>query len=315
MIKLKQGDNVALIAPASGQKHQQSHLIEQAITCLTDWGLVVTITPPLAAHHRYLAASDKVRAESLINALTAPNIKAIFSTRGGYGCARLLPYLTQIPLAIPSPRLLLGFSDMTTLHLHFTRQMCHHLCCVHAPNLATEQFLADTQSAAANRTALRYLLFDGYDTDFNCRVTLNTALNSAMSSSVDPAASHIVSSQTDAVPIDAFHWQEQPKTGGCLSLLVTSLGTEHEITTTDKWLFIEEVGEAPYKVDRMLTHLYNAGKFAAIRGIVFGEMAQCDSPSIKIQDVIKEFAERLSCPVISSPCFGHGKVNLPWFYG
>lgn len=312
MIKLKRGDKVALIAPASGQKYQQSHLIDEAIAHLSDWGLSVTITPQLAANNRYLAASDKDRAESLINALTTPDIKAIFTTRGGYGCARLLPYLTQIPLSVPSPRLLLGFSDVTTLHLHFTRQTVPHLFCVHAPNLATAQFLADSKPAAANRAALHQLLFDEYDT--NCG-NQATSLNAATIADVDLAATPVFSFQTDATPaIDAMNWQEQPKTGGCLSLLVTSLGTAHEINSTDKWLFIEEVREPPYKIDRMLTHLYNAGKFTAIRGIVFGEMVQCDSQYIKVQSIIAEFADKLSCPVMALPRFGHGEINFPWFY-
>lgn len=331
MIKLQKGDKVALIAPASGQKYQQMHFIDEAIAQLTAWGLSVTLRPQLAANHRYrhvtnspvqrcavspyrntaftgtprtkklltqryLAADDKMRAESLITALTTPDIKAIFTTRGGYGCARLLSYLAQQNISIPSPRWLVGFSDITTLHLHFSRQTNRYLQCLHAPNLATEQFLANTTAAANNRAALYHVLFEHNDRDFSPSVAANAI--------TDLAAKN-------ALPAD---WEKQPKTGGCLSLLVTSLGTAHEIITDDKWLLIEEVGEAPYKIDRMLTHLYHAGKFNNVRGVVFGEMVQCNSPQIPVQAVIDELAEKLPCPVLSFPQFGHGEINFPWYY-
>lgn len=292
MIKLTSGDKVALIAPASGQKTQQVDLIDAAIARLSDWGLSVVIRPQLAADSGYLAAADEVRANSLIDALTHPEVKAVFTTRGGYGCARIIPYLNKVAIDIPSPRWLLGFSDITTLHLHFTRQMTHNLHCVHAPNLATGQFLDETAAATKNRSMLYHFLFDACYPAF-CQ----------------PVAANLAATQLTVVD-----WHNQPKTGGCLSLLVTSLGTPYEVITKDKWLLIEEIAETPYKVDRMLMHLENAGKFDDVRGVVLGEMVRCNSRQINNQAVIDDLADRLACPVLSLPCFGHGEINLPWRY-
>ncbi len=282
--RLKQGDAVALIAPASGQKRGDEHYIQQAQDILARWGLSVIQPPQLMPQH-YLSADDDCRAAALQQALRHPDIKAIFVTRGGYGCARLLPLLQNI--VIPSPRWLLGFSDMTTLHLHFADKK--NLTCVHAPNLATQTFLTDSPAAQRSRYALHDLLFS-----HKASALLPTPLFAS------------------AVSVDL---PNAPMTGGCLSLLVTSLATAHEIQTRGKILMIEEIGEAPYKIDRMLTHLKNAGKFDDVAAVVFGELTRCDSKTISAHAVIKTLLADLKAPVYSSPTFGHGELNLPWVYG
>lgn len=284
--RLQRGDVVALVAPASGQKRADLSLVTQATKLLQSWGLTVIQTPTLRPTP-YLSADDSTRSADLRHALTAPDIKAIFVTRGGYGCARLLASLTDI--IVPTPRLLLGFSDITTLHLHFMGQ--RHLYAVHAPNLATHQFLADTVDAATNRSALQQLLFQGIRplptlTPLYPQVKIN----------------------------DMMRLLNTPLTGGCLSLLTTSLGTAHEIQTQGKTLLIEEVGEAPYKIDRQLTHLKNAGKLDELAGLIIGDMVQCDSPSVSLQEVLQDVLSSLDCPIFHTADFGHGTLNLPWFY-
>ncbi len=285
--KLQVGDAVALIAPASGQKADDKALVNTAITLLHDWGLHVVQTPTLQQTH-YLAADDHTRASELRQALTTPDIKAIFVTRGGYGCARLLPLLGGI--SVPTPRYLVGFSDITTLHLYFAEQV--NVYRMHGLNLATRQCLADTPAAEQNRQALHAALF---------AATLPPMHLTPLFAPVSSSAMAIL--------------QSAPLTGGCLSLLATSLGTAHEIQTAGKTVIIEDIGEAPYKIDRLLTHLKNAGKFDSAAGIILAELVGCDSANLAVQDVLRDVLADVPCPVLCCQGIGHGACNFPWVYG
>lgn len=286
---LQRGDKVALIAPASGQKQSDCDLVSKAIDVLAQWGLSVVITPRLQPH-RYLSANDNCRAAQLITALTHPEVKAIFVTRGGYGCARLLPYLSEC--VVPTPRYLVGFSDITTLHLYALQHK--NLLSLHAPNLATVQFLAANDMAKTNRQALHNRLFDG------------------------------ITPRWQLIPLDAQRGvnpnrtnvgENTPRIGGCLSLLVSSLGTKYEVQTQGKVLMLEDIGEAPYKIDRMLTQLRHAGKFEPIKALVFGDMTDCNSPQIDLNRVLLDEFSNDNFPVYHCKQFGHGRINLPWLYG
>lgn len=291
--RLQVGDEVALIAPASGQKHDEQSLIEDAVAWLSAQGLRVVIRPAVGQAVRYLSASDQQRADELLRALQHPNVKAIFVTRGGFGCARLLSLLDEV--CIPTPRYLVGFSDIVTLHLHFICRQTPNLRCIHAPNLATQQFLADNADARQNREALAAALFHGHFPDLPL---MPLVLPSSVSLASD--------------------WQSAPRVGGCLSLLVSTLGTAHAINTEGKTLLIEDVSEAPYKIDRMLTHLRNAGKFDHLKAVIIGDCVGCHSPNIALNDVLKDCfadADNIDFPVWLTQSFGHGRLNLPWVYG
>ncbi|PIE42404.1 MAG: hypothetical protein CSA47_00885 [Gammaproteobacteria bacterium] len=286
---LRIGDKVALVAPASGQKKTQPDWLEKSVNLLQDWGLVVELLPKFSSNIGYLSATDRLRANSLIQALSEPDIRAVFATRGGYGCARLLPYLRAI--VVPTPRFLIGFSDITTLHLHFADTA--NVISLHAPNLSTEQLLADKQWAKDNADALHRALFGNHL----------------------PALTMMPLSGTRVDSQHRVDWHNAVYVGGCLSLLVTSLGTAHEIDTQDKILMIEEIGESPYKLDRMLTHLRNAGKFERVAAVVFGEMVNCQTATIDWHDVLINFFAGAAFPVFIHADFGHGEINLPWHYG
>ncbi len=288
--QLHRGDKVALVAPASGQKEGEEKLVQQALILLQNWGLEVVVQPIFDRHSRYLASDDKKRAENLIEALTHPEVRAIFVTRGGYGCARLLPFLGGI--AIPSWRFLVGFSDITSLHLHFAQTP--NILNLHAPNLATGQVLGGDTPSLTNLEVLESSLFAGELPIFTLK-----KLNQGGQS----------------LPADKDNVLSCLKTGGCLSLLVTSLGTADEINTANKVLMIEEVGECPYKIDRMLTHLRNAGKFDKVIAVIFGEMLNCNSLNIDILDCLSDYFAMADFTVYTCSDFGHGEINLPWFYG
>ena len=102
-------------------------------------------------------------------------------------------------------------------------------------------------------------------------------------------------------------------TGGCLSLLSASLGTPYEVDTEGKILFLEEVNEPPYRIDRMLTHLKMAGKFKKIKGILFGTLLNCDPPpnsGYTLKEVVLSSLDDVGCPVLWGVPFGHGKENI-----
>ncbi|PID62994.1 MAG: hypothetical protein CR974_02440 [Gammaproteobacteria bacterium] len=305
-LQLQAGDSVAVIAPASGQRHRDAGLVLDALNVLADWGLHVVQTPQLAPQ-RYLANGDDQRAEALLTALHHPDIKAIFVTRGGYGCARLLSRLEGA--SVPSPRFLIGFSDITTLHLHFAG--VKNLFRLHAPNVATAQFLADSEAGRCNREALHNALFAGQWPVLSCRpLRVENAEKNAEKNTREnaEAVKTVETIKTITLP-------KAPLTGGCLSLLATSLGTPHQVKAQGKILMIEEVGESPYQIDRMLTHLKNAGTFDGVCAVVFGTLTGCNSQHIEALDVVAEVLADLPCPVVISPTFGHGAVNLPWRYG
>lgn len=284
-LKLSSGDAVALIAPASGQKYQEQHLLDQAQALLTDWGLNVVLVPDASEPQHYLSAPDPQRAKALITALTDDRIKAIFVTRGGYGCARLLPYLSDV--TIPTPRFFVGFSDITTLHAHFYYEPNYRG--VHGLNLATAQCFADTPSAANNRQALYDALFRQRFPRLNLTPLFKRGL--------------------------AMDWQQAPLIGGCLSLLVTTLGTSAQWDTNGCGLIVEDIGESPYKIDRMLTHLRRGGYFDSIKALIIGEMVDCDSQQIMVTDVLCELFANDDFPVFLCTEIGHGAINLPWLYG
>jgi muramoyltetrapeptide carboxypeptidase len=104
--------------------------------------------------------------------------------------------------------------------------------------------------------------------------------------------------------------------GGCLSVLVTTLGTPYEIDTSGKLLFLEDVGEKPYRVERMLTHLRMAGKLERLAGLVFGDFTQCDAEGSRdVRGVIRELFGKAPYPVVMGIPAGHGEENLALPFG
>ena len=275
---LKPDDIVALIAPASHMRKGTECWIDESVRVLEGWGLTVQVRCDRDQKKFYLAGDDAYRAKEINAALADPNVAAIFATRGGYGSARILPYLEQP--SVGSPKIFCGFSDMTSLLLAFERQ-APHVFAIHGPNLATEQFLASTNDAAENRERLHTILFS-------------------------PGAV-----QNEAVHFLRTGYARAPIIGGCLSVLVTLLGTPFEPNFTGKIVFLEDVGEKPFRIDRMLTHLKLAGKFEGIKGLLFGEMRGCDDGANDLGEVIMDIFSSDTFPLAIGLKSGHGKNNYP----
>ena len=274
-MKLEEKDKVAIVAPASQLRGDERHFVERAADVLVSWGLRPEILVE-STHHFYLAGRDEPRAGHLQRALSDPETKAIFCTRGGYGSPRLLRLLVA-----PDTRcekFLVGYSDITALHMCMAR-LCPDLVRIHGPNVATKQFLDDGADAHFNRNSLRALLFGEAVPPHQTLKFIKAGVSTGRLE------------------------------GGCLSMIVNTIGTRFAPSTAGSILFLEDVGEPPYKVDRMLTHLSNAGLFDRVAGVVLGAMHKCEDPYNPLEEVVADVFRTFSFPVAMGLQSGHGPRN------
>ena len=225
-----------------------------------------------------MAAEDAVRARELTEALTDDAVSAVLAVRGGYGCARLHQWIDMAELRHGSrPKIVVGFSDVSVLLgrlVHEAGRVCYH-----GPMVAADLPRLDE----AMRERFRRFLFNEQGW-----------WNGSFSEVWRPGSG------------------EGPLVGGCLSVLVTTLGTPYEIRTEGAILFLEDVAEKPYRIDRMLTHMKHAGKLDGIRGLVFGPMLDCDDglgPTI-LREIVLDVAGDLEIPIAYGLDAGHGAGNV-----
>jgi muramoyltetrapeptide carboxypeptidase len=274
-MKLSAGDRVCVIAPASQFRGVDRTLLTQAVSLLESWNLRVDVRVD-DRHHFYLAGTDLVRAGHLNDALADASVKAIFCTRGGYGSARLLTHIdTRLT---PAPKFLVGHSDITSLHVAVSG-LWPQIISVHGPNVATRQLLGTDEFCERNRQSLRKALFA--DRDF-CE------------------------------PVEFLRpgVGRGPLQGGCLSLVVAAVGTPFSTPTFGSILFLEDTSEPPYRVDRMISQLMNAGMLENVRGVVFGTMNECTDPYNNIRDVLRDLFNSAPYPVAFGFRSGHGNINI-----
>ncbi len=227
----------------------------------------------------YLAGRDACRARDLQALVEDPGVDAILCARGGYGCQRILPLLDAERFA-RARKPLLGYSDVTVLHLWQLRQA--GLAGFHAPMLEhgawtepeTEAVRAALEGRAGERSFAGRGLGGGR------------------------AEGRLV--------------------GGSLKMVATSLGTPFEIECEGALLLLEDVGERPYSIDRMLQQLRAAGKLEQAAGVAFGQLVRCSEPKgdgPTAEQVVEEVLAPLGLPLVLGLPFGHGRPNLPWPVG
>jgi muramoyltetrapeptide carboxypeptidase len=268
---LRPGDRVAVIAPASAFDRAFFEsglaLLKARYTPSHDAGLF--------ERHRYLAGDDARRLAELTAALTDPEVRAVFCARGGYGATRLLLRLKDAAVPGP-PKALVGFSDITALHLWL--QAAGRIS-IHGPVLTQ---LGRLPPASAQR--LFALLESG-------------ALAPTL---------HGTDSYAGGVA-------EGPLIGGNLSVVTRVLGTPFMPVLDGAILLLEDQGERPYRLDRMWTHLELAGVFARVRGIALGSFTACEEPNAPYgsAEVLRELARATGLPCVAGFPIGHGEVNEP----
>lgn len=281
---LKKNSIVDIIAPASGTTDK--FILEKIKTLLKNWQLIPRISFDLFGPDLLCANSDEKRLQQLEDVLFNSTSDAIWCLRGGYGCTRLIPSLLK--LTIPEKcKLFIGFSDITALHL-FLQQKWHWQT-LHGPTLNQ---VAHPSIELENINELKKIIFGQLH-------QLTYSLKSY----------HQLTNSSDFI--------EAPITGGSLSLVQTSLGTDWQIDAKDKILFLEDVNEAAYRVDRMLEHLQQSGILIHVNALLFGDFSFVAKPEEekKIQKVIKRFAQEQNFPVLRCPGIGHGKNNRCFPFG
>jgi muramoyltetrapeptide carboxypeptidase len=268
---LRPQDRVAVIAPASGFERDAF----DAGLALLDARYRTEYGNGLFERRRYLAGSDDRRLAELHAALTDPGIRAVFCARGGYGATRLLRQLAaSAPAGAPKP--LVGFSDITALHLWL---QAHGRISIHGPVLTQLPRLP-----AATLTRLFDLL-----------------------ESVRPAPP-LAGTATYVGGV-----AEGPLLGGNLSVFTRLLGTPYMPPLDGAILLLEDQGERPYRLDRMWTHLQLAGVFERVRGIVLGSFSACEERGADYtsDEVLRELAASTALPCAAGLPIGHGDVNEP----
>lgn len=279
---LKSGDTIAITAPASPTSYWE---MRKSIKALKKLGYKIEVGDTITkrkSKYRYLSAPDEVRATEFMEYVERPDVKCILCGRGGYGVSRILPLLDFNAIR-NNPKIIIGFSDITALlnAVYFISGVVSF----HGPVAAStfNQFTINyfQKILAPNPEFLPIVI------KYSTIKTINPGT----------ACGKLI--------------------GGNLSMLAGTLGTPYEIDTRDSILFIEEVSEHPYKIDRMLTQLWLAGKLQACKGIIFGYFKGLNSRrsfypggSFTIKQVIDNRIKPLGIPAVLGMPIGHVKSKL-----
>jgi muramoyltetrapeptide carboxypeptidase len=281
--RLRPGDTVGLVAPANPWANRSEVL--RAVAALEAWGLQVRRGGHLDDRHGYMAGRDPDRAADVNAMLRDPEVRAIVCLQGGYGSARLLPYLDRDAFAA-NPKAFCGYSDITFLHL---------------AALAWGDGITFYSNGAAGLGA--------HDVTEPSKRSLQRALFS------DEPYGEIGPNPDDPWIRTIRGGRATGRlTGGCLGLIENTFGTPIEIDTRGRILVLETVEEAHvYEIDAHLTHLRNAGKLDDVAGVVVGDMPGRHSgvtQELSVEDVLEELLEPLGVPVIAGLPVGHGKHHF-----
>jgi muramoyltetrapeptide carboxypeptidase len=279
---LRPGDTVGIVAPASNVKRGD---LEAGCEGLRRAGYRPFYFDSILEQDLYFAGSVERRARELEEMFARDEVRAIVCARGGYGANYLLPVL-DLEKVKTHPKIFVGYSDHTALLTYFADAV--GLVSFHGPMVAKDWARDDGVDMASWQAALAGA----------AAWELNVGAGSGVSGLAEGSAEGILY-------------------GGCLSILVASLGTPYEIRTEGTILFLEDVAEKPYRIDRMLMQLKLAGKLNGVRGIVFGEMLDCvqnANQGYTLEEVVLRIVGSLGVPVAYGVRSGHvttGNITLP----
>ncbi|MEZ0450859.1 LD-carboxypeptidase [Sphingobacterium thalpophilum] len=266
---LQPGDKVAIVCPASFIRGN----IDVGIRTLEGWGLEVVVGQTVSTAYHQFAGDDSLRAADLQWALDDPSIKAVFAARGGYGCVRIIDQI-DFSAFEKQPKWLVGFSDITVLHSHIQRN--YKIATIHGQ--MPKSFESGTE---ASLDTLRKALF-GDNMDF-------TYTQSAFPNRPGEATGKLI--------------------GGNLAILLSVLGSDSDPKYSNKILFIEDVGEAYYAVDRMLWALKRAGKLRKLKGLIVGGFSSMkdNDPAFgqSVEEIVWDKVKEYDFPVAFGYPAGH----------
>ncbi|HVT11169.1 MAG TPA: LD-carboxypeptidase [Fimbriimonadaceae bacterium] len=274
---LRPGSVIRLVSPASPMTPEKTQPFAKM---MEEAGYGIELSDHVFEVDYYLAGADADRAADIQRAFDAPNVDAVMCTRGGYGCARLMPYLDLDRMAA-SGKMFLGFSDITTLHIALNRR---GLVTAHAPMALTFTVEREPWVRESFLAALKG------DNPIPPTASRGTTLRGGKAEGV--------------------------VTGGCLCLLTDSIGTPDPLDCRGKILLIEDVDEHPHRIDAMLTHLRLSGILQEAAGIVIGEMTRTDEKADESigsrpwREIVRDRLSGLDVPTIVDFPFGHCKNML-----
>ena len=292
--RLQPGDTLGIVAPASAPPDPKN--IDRGVAALEKFGFKVKLAPHVHQRHGFLAGSDRDRAGDLMRMFTDREVNAILCVRGGYGTTRLLPLLDYRAIRA-NAKIFVGYSDITALHCALLKKA--NLISFHGPMLNSD-FAHKDMPDFTLQSFLRTLMPD--------RSGMNSTLQFG-------SVSHGYHRKT--VQILRRGLAQGQLIGGNLTLLCNTISTPWQPSFRGRVLFFEDLGEEPYRFDRMLTYLLNCGLLQQVAGIAIGINRDCEDPKAKktkeyrqtLEDVFRERLLPLKVPVVIGLPFGHVQQN------
>ncbi len=293
---LRPGDTIALVAPAGPV---DAALVKAAVRNLERRGYKVAVMPGVRSRKGYLAGPDGARARDLESAFADPKVRMVLCLRGGYGSPRIVD-LIDYDLMRRNPKIFVGYSDISALLTSLNQKA--NVVTFHGPMAATDfsgkglasfssrHFWPLVEAKPGNKEEVARLADWGRDRTGKLGRRRTIAPGVA----------------------------EGTLTGGNLSTIVSLLGTPYEIDTKDKILFIEDVNEEPFRIDRMLCQLHLSGKLRQCRGFLVGGFTRCEarkgSSSLSLEAILKQYLGGLNVPAMAGFPAGHlpEQATLPF---
>ena len=273
---LQVGDRVGITCPAGSIPLEK---VQNIVQRLTSWGYQVVLGDTVGKEYFYFAASDEVRKNELQNMMDDPTLKAIICARGGYGVSRIV-YDLDFTGIKAFPKWVVGFSDITVLHAAL---LAHGISSVHGSMAAAFNKGEEGEPYVQSL----YSILTGKENEI-------------------VASSH---------PLNQNGVATAPLVGGNLCLMAHLIGSKFQMQTKSKLVFIEDIGETHYNIDRMLIQLQQAGVFKDVAGIIVGGFTEMKDKEenflgISVNELIKSYFNHLHCPIAFNFPISHGLENF-----
>ena len=280
---LKIGDTISIIAPSGVLKDYEQYM-DKSISLMESWGLNVVLGSTIYESYGHFSSTDINREKDFQNAIDDNKIKAIWCARGGYGAMRIIDNINYDNL-LKNPKWVIGYSDITAIHNDIHNlgvESLHGVMCKSLEDISVDDdSIKKLKDVIFGEGQLKYLI-EGNEYNIT-----------------GEASGKLV--------------------GGNLTLLQSLLQSKSSIETTKKIIFIEEVGEYLYHIDRMLHSLKRADYFSKCSGLIVGDFTDIKINETKfgknLYEIINEIAEEYNFPVIYGFPAGHGQKNLPLIFG
>jgi muramoyltetrapeptide carboxypeptidase len=278
-----------LVAPAGVADKEK---VTQCVKRLEQRGFTVLVPKGLYRKDGYLAGTDDERADELNAAIRDPKVRAIFPCRGGYGLTRILDRIDYAALR-RDPKVVIGFSDVTALHLAVAAK--DRVVTFHSPMPQSALWRADGEHAFSASSFWRVVAADSYKGGWKAGFAVELPKG-------HPRPTALVHGKATGRLV-----------GGNLSLVCATLGTPYAVAARGSILLLEDTGEAPYRIDRMLSQLRLAGVLDSAAGIILGSFDKADPR--EVERVVGHYCGKLKVPVLQGFPVGHAALNVTLPHG